>query len=185
MRRGYSALFFVIWFIACAGVANEPIAGRPAHHMAGGFRNPNADFQRPSTWAMRWRFVVRRLWTTSFSPRGFVAPRVANDGAVLRAGSVNPSITWIGHATLLIQINGVDAHRPAVERTSESGVLGRPAPAESSRAGIRRFASDRCGVDLDDHYDHLDLNTVKRLAAAHDPLFLVPLVSRRGLPRTE
>jgi N-acyl-phosphatidylethanolamine-hydrolysing phospholipase D len=26
-----------------------------------------------------------------------------------------------------------------------------------------------------DHYDHLDLGTVKRLAATHDPLFLVPL----------
>ncbi len=26
-----------------------------------------------------------------------------------------------------------------------------------------------------DHYDHLDLPTVKRLAAAHDPLFVVPL----------
>lgn len=26
-----------------------------------------------------------------------------------------------------------------------------------------------------DHYDHLDLGTVKRLAETHNPLFLVPL----------
>jgi Beta-lactamase superfamily domain len=30
-----------------------------------------------------------------------------------------------------------------------------------------------------DHYDHLDRDTVRRLAAAHDPLFLVPLELKR------
>ena len=41
-----------------------------------------------------------------------------------------------------------------------------------------------------DHYDHLDLNTVKRLAAARDPLFLVPLglkawFAENGMTRVE
>jgi hypothetical protein len=107
MRRRYCAIFFVILLIACAGVGNEPIAGQPAHHAMDGFRNPNRDFTRPSSWT-RWSFIVRRLWATAMSPRTFVAPRVANDGASLRAGSVNPSITWIGHSTLLVQINGVN-----------------------------------------------------------------------------
>jgi hypothetical protein len=107
MCRGYSASFFLILLIACAGVGSEPISEQPAHHVAGGFRNTNPDFHRPSTWT-RWSFVVRRLWTTSISPRTFVAPRLANDGAILRAGTVNPSITWIGHSTLLVQINGVN-----------------------------------------------------------------------------
>jgi len=190
MRRGYSALFFVIWFIACGGVANEPIAGRPAHHMAGGFRNPNADFQRPSTWT-RWRFVVRRLWTTSFSPRGFVAPRVANDGAVLRAGSVNPSITWIGHATLLVQINGVNVLTDPQwsERASPVSWGG---PRRLNPPGLAFEDLPRIDAVLisHDHYDHLDLNTVKRLAAVHDPLFLVPLglkawFAENGMTRVE
>jgi N-acyl-phosphatidylethanolamine-hydrolysing phospholipase D len=39
-----------------------------------------------------------------------------------------------------------------------------------------------------DHYDHLDLGTVQRLAATHDPLFLVPLglkawFADNGIPR--
>lgn len=75
--------------------------------MVGGFRNPNPDFRRPSAWT-RWSFIVRRLWSTTVAPRTFVAPRVFNDGAVLRAGTVNPSITWIGHATVVVQINGVN-----------------------------------------------------------------------------
>jgi N-acyl-phosphatidylethanolamine-hydrolysing phospholipase D len=41
-----------------------------------------------------------------------------------------------------------------------------------------------------DHYDHLDLPTVQRLAATHDPLFLVPLGMKawfvdNGMPRVE
>ena len=41
-----------------------------------------------------------------------------------------------------------------------------------------------------DHYDHLDVATVKRLAAAHDPLFLVPLgfgrwFAEQGIARVE
>ena len=39
-------------------------------------------------------------------------------------------------------------NRPAVERTSKSGVLGRPAPPEPSRARVRRFAAHRCCLDL-------------------------------------
>ena len=120
------------------GVGGEPIAGQPAHHVVGGFRNPNADFHRPSTWT-RWSFVVRRLWTTSISPRTFVAPRVANDGAILRRGSVNPSITWIGNSTLLVQINGVNILTDPQWSERASPVSGRPAPSKPSRAGIRRF----------------------------------------------
>ena len=34
---------------------------------------------------------------------------MANDGKALQAGLINPSITWVGHATLLVQMNGVNA----------------------------------------------------------------------------
>ncbi len=40
------------------------------------------------------------------------------------------------------------SNRPAVERTGKSGVLGRPAPSKPSRARIRRFAANRCCLDL-------------------------------------
>jgi len=174
-RRWCSAIFCSILLIACAGVGNEPIPRQPAHHVAGGFRNPNPDFRRPSAWT-RWSFVVRRLWATTLSPRTFVAPRVANDGAILRAGSMNPSITWIGHATLLVQINGVNILTDPQwsERASPVSWGG---PGRLSSPGLAFEDLPRVDVVLisHDHYDHLDLNTVKRLSAAVDPLFLVPL----------
>jgi N-acyl-phosphatidylethanolamine-hydrolysing phospholipase D len=172
---GCSIAFALSLLIACAGVANEPVPGQPAHHIAGGFRNPNPDFRRPSTWT-RWSFVVRRLVSTTISPRSFVAPRVVNDGAILRAGTMNPSVTWIGHSTLLVQTNGINflTDPQWSERASPASWGG---PRRLSPPGLALEDLPRIDVVLisHDHYDHLDLNTVKRLAAAHDPLFLVPL----------
>lgn len=175
MRFRYIAILLWSFAVACSGTANERLRGRPAHHVAGGFRNTNPDFHRPSAWT-RWSFVVRRLWMTSVSPRSFAAPRIANDGAMLRAGSVNPSITWIGHATLLVQLNGINILTDPQwsERASPVTWGG---PRRLSPPGLAFDNLPRIDVVLisHDHYDHLDLNTVKRLAAAHDPLFLVPL----------
>ena len=171
--RLYPALCFSILVIACSGT--EPIPGQPAHHVQGGFRNTDVDFHRPSPWT-RWSFVIRRLWTTSISPRHSATPRVFNDGAILRDGSVNPSVTWIGHATLLVQIGGVNILTDPQwnERASPVSWGG---PRRMSPPGVAFEDLPRIDVVLisHDHYDHLDLTTVKRLAAAHDPLFLVPL----------
>src|SRR5215510_8521681 len=118
--------------VACDSVGTEPLPGEPAHHADGGFRNTDPNFYRPSGWT-RWNFVVRRLLLASTAPRTFDAPRIANDGAALRAGLVNPSITWIGHATLLVQLDGInfltDPHWG--ERASPL-----------SWAGLRKFATD-------------------------------------------
>ena len=165
----------IILFSGCGSVGTESLPGRPPHHVAGGFRNTAPDFYRPSAWT-RWSFVFRRLWAGLLAPRSFDAPRVANAGNALRAGSVNPSITWIGHATLLIQLDGINI-------LTDPQWSGRASPV--SWGGPRRLSAPGLAFEdlptievvviSHDHYDHLDLATVKRLAEAHDPLFLVPL----------
>ena len=82
------------------------------------------------------------------------------------------------------------SNRPAVERTSKSGVLGRPAPSQPSGLAFEDLPRIDVVLISHDHYDHLDLNTVKRLAAARDPLFLVPLglkawFAENGMTRVE
>jgi len=171
-------------------VGSEPLPGRPAHHVEGGFRNPDPAFTRPGGWT-RWSFFVRRIWGTTFAARSYEAPRVANDGRGLRDGTVNPSVTWVGHSTLLIQVDGVtvltDPHWG--ERASPIAWGG---PRRLSPPGLAFEALP--GIDAvvisHDHYDHLDLATVKRVAEAHDPLFLVPLglkrwLGERGITRVE
>ena len=171
-----SAVVVSLWLLIAGGSGGtEPLPVELAHHVDGGFRNTDANFHRPSGWS-RWNFVVRRLFLASTAPRTFDAPRVANDGAALRAGLVNPSITWIGHATLLVQLDGVnfltDPHWG--ERASPLSWAG---PRRLSPPGLAFENLPRIDVVVisHDHYDHLDLGTVKRLAEQHDPLFLVPL----------
>jgi len=159
----------------CGNIHREPLPGAPVHHVAGGFRNIDPDFRRPSTWT-RWNFVLRRLWASSISPRSFAAPRVANDGSALRAGVVNPSVTWIGHSTLLIQMDGQNILTDP-QWSAQASPISWVGPKRLSPPGLAFEDLPRIHavVISHDHYDHLDLATVKRLAATHDPLFFVPL----------
>jgi len=93
--------------VACASGGTEPGSGQPVHQIQGGFRNLDPNFARASSWT-RWTFIVRRSMQSLTSPRTFDAPRVANDGAALRAQPSFPTITWVGHATLLVQVDGLN-----------------------------------------------------------------------------
>src|SRR5690348_9265000 len=106
-------------------------------------------------------FFARRIWV-SFVPRPGAAPRVSYDRAAM---SRSPSITWIGHATFLVRMDGVTF-------LTDPMFSDRAAPV--SFAGPRRLVPP--GVPLDnvpapyfvllshDHYDHADVRTVRRLA---------------------
>ena len=166
---------FLLILLSGATAGSEPATGRPLHHVEGGFRNLDPAFGRPSAWT-RWTFIARRTWQSLTGPRAFDAPRVANDGAALRTIPPPPSITWIGHATVLVQVDGLNV-------LTDPNWNDRAGP--TSWIGARRVAApglafeDLPRIDVvtisHDHYDHLDLPTVKRLAATHAPLFLVPL----------
>jgi N-acyl-phosphatidylethanolamine-hydrolysing phospholipase D len=99
-----------------------------------------------------------------------------NDGALLRANGNDPTVTWIGHATVLLQLDGLN-------------ILTDPhwgdAVGPVRVPGLRRLVPP--GLEFDhlpridavvishDHWDHLDLATVRRLAARWQPTFFVPL----------
>ncbi len=175
VRLGVLALCWALLATGCAGVGTEPLPGKPTHHVEGGFRNTDPGITRPDSWT-RWSFFARRIWQSVTSPRTFDPPRVANDGRALRDGSVNPSITWVGHSTLLVQLDGLnvltDPHWG--ERASPLSWAG---PRRMSPPGLAFDDLPRIDVVVisHDHYDHLNLETVQRLAATHNPLFIVPL----------
>jgi N-acyl-phosphatidylethanolamine-hydrolysing phospholipase D len=151
------------------------VPGAPPHHRQRGFANDNPDFTRPPFWR-RTTFFVRRMWATTFAPRSAELPRVANDGAALRANAAEPTITWVGHATLLIQLDGVNVLTDPQwsERASPVGFAG---PRRVTPPGLAFDDLPPIHVVLisHDHFDHLDVATVRRLAAVHHPRFYVPL----------
>jgi len=161
--------------LGCAEVG-EPLPGAPPHVLKNGFRNTNPAFATPSAWE-RITFMIGRSWTTTFNPRTANLPSVENDGAALRH---NPrpeaTVTWIGHSTLLIQLDGVnmltDPHWSA--RASPVGFAG-PSRVMPPGLAFEQLPPIHLVVISHDHYDHLDLDTVRRLNIEHHPLFLVPL----------
>lgn len=88
-------------------------------------------------------------------------------------------VTFIGHATLLIQVAGVNILTDPVwsERASPLDFAG---PKRVQAPGVAFDALPRIDVVLisHDHYDHLDLATLKRLDQRDQPQVIVPLGNR-------
>ncbi len=180
IRPGHALAFAALTLLAlgCAGVGREPLPGAPAHHVEGGFRNVDPTHPRATGWT-RFKFIVTRAWDSFTSPRAFETPRETVEGLragqALRAGS-EPTMTWIGHATVLLRVDGLTILTDPnwSERASPLTWAG---PRRLVPPGLPFEELPRVDVVIisHDHYDHLDLATVKRLAAEHDPLFVVPL----------
>ena len=161
---------------------------RPFHHTDNGFRNNHPDgWQRGSFWA--WQ---RERWSKGIAkppPGGWRFPSVKSNDAWLRANHSEPTITWLGHSTFLLQIDGVnlltDPHLSP--RASPFRLLG-PKRWMPPALAVEALPHIDIALISHNHYDHLDAATVTRLArqAGGPPRYMVPLklgewFKRRGL----
>jgi N-acyl-phosphatidylethanolamine-hydrolysing phospholipase D len=120
-------------------------------------------------------------------PDPTVFARVPPDFVPPRAPQSQLTVTWVGHSSLLIQLNGLNVLTDPMWSEHASPV---------QFAGPRRWVppgiafEDLPPVDVilesHNHYDHLDSNTVRRLARTHRqatwivPLGLASFVQQRG-----
>ena len=160
-------------FGVAAPQADPASPASPSHHLLRGFRNLDATYR----YTVRDR--VERLIRRTFEgwPARGAAPRVlANDGAALRANGTAPTLTWIGHATLLVQLAGVNVLTDPIwsDRASPVYFAG---PRRLVAPGMRfeDLPPIHAVVISHDHYDHLDVDTIERLVRVHQPRFFVPL----------
>lgn len=155
-----------------ANAANRYYEGPVSDHFDGRvFFNPGGTPPRDFADLLKWQFGGGKArWPAAWPsphPRAKPAPRIEGDG--LR-------VTMVGHATLLIQVAGLNILTDPVwsERCSPVSFAG---PKRVNPPGIA--LADLPAVDLvlvsHNHYDHLDTATLQRLAAAHDPLVLTAL----------
>jgi N-acyl-phosphatidylethanolamine-hydrolysing phospholipase D len=150
--------------------APAPASDRPLHHLGRGFRN----IDRHYSYSLASR-VVHVLRHASDEARGRPLQVLPADFAAMRAPAAT-TMTWVGHSTFLIQLGGVNILTDPnwSDRTSPVGFAG---PRRLVPPGIA-FADlppIHAVIISHDHYDHLDVNTVKRLARDHHPTFFVPL----------
>jgi N-acyl-phosphatidylethanolamine-hydrolysing phospholipase D len=142
--------------LACVGMAAASGAPREGDR----FFNPGGERSWPGP-HVTVPFFLRKGWTSVVGREGR-APQVPHDReAVLH----NPSVTWIGHSTMLVRMDGVTFLTDPMfsERASPIGF-----------AGPKRLVPP--GVPLDelppidfatlshDHYDHTDLPSIEALA---------------------
>ena len=109
---------------------------------------------------------------------GWRTPTATPDLAALRGPAKTPSVTWIGHATVLLRLGGLNILVDPIFSARASPV---------AFAGPKRIAplpidiADLPPIDVvlitHNHYDHLDEASIRRLAAtpAGSPRFVVPL----------
>jgi N-acyl-phosphatidylethanolamine-hydrolysing phospholipase D len=152
-----------------------------SHHTAKGFRNNYIESVTKSLGdVLRWQ-LQRIRYGLPPKPR-LPTPQVTADLDFIRrnalAGPMTPAVTWIGHATMLVQASGLTVLTDPIFSTRASPVqfLG---PARAQRPGIA--LEDLPHIDVvaisHNHYDHLDRASVRVLAnqPGGAPLFLVPL----------
>ena len=86
------------------------------------------------------------------------------------------TLTWVGHTSFLVQMAGLNILIDPVwsERASPLPFLG-PRRWVSPGVEFDRLPPIDLVVLSHDHYDHLDRDSVQRLAATHRPRFFVPL----------
>lgn len=143
-------------------MAERPRAGRAAD---GRFLDPwhSPDDRRGTREFLRWR--LQRI-------RSQLAPDPAPHELPIAAADITPyaidevRLTWIGHATFLIQVPGANILTDPVWSTRVSPVPW-AGPARIAPPGVPFDALPSIDAVLlsHDHYDHLDRPTVRRLHA--------------------
>lgn len=168
------------------GVAELP---RPVRSSSGVYSHPWPYKQPGFTGVLKWRLCgdtkapkfptpeeAQRLLPSvdSISPLVY---RYDDSTKISPAGTDPLTVTWTGHASFLVQHNGLTILTDPVfsERCAPVQFAGpkRMVPAPIPVAKLPRR------VDIvtisHNHYDHLDTATVKELIELHNPYFVVPL----------
>jgi len=177
MHTRFKIIFVGLVIISILFIYNIADAqqGNFDHHTEDGFRNPWPGYEDRGYYdLLKWGVWERITGDKPEKKDQYDFPLVNNDGSYLRGNTSDFTVTWIGHSTLLIQLDGINILTDPIWSDRCSPV---------QWAGPKRHVQP--GIDFDklpqidlvlishDHYDHLDKNTIKRLG--NKPLYLIPL----------
>ena len=173
-----AAIAAVITLACTACTLNNPYYDpQKPHHTRNGFRNNylvgdiGSDF-------LKWQYERTVAGLPKPPANGYAFPVDTPDLAWLAANRSMPSATWIGHATMLVQVGGTNVLTDPIfsERASPVGFAG---PKRRVRPGLTLAQMPHVDVVVisHNHYDHLDRDSVIGLNKQDGgpPLFLVPL----------
>ena len=164
----------------CSGVGKPMGGSAPYHHLENGFRNPPESMNRKVPVSRRLQFLAQAIWknATMTSPDipsdHFVSRSQAQ--AQLAAMGEDDFVSWIGHATFLVRLDGLTVLTDPVfsRRASPMSFAG---PERLLPPGL--FIEDLPPIDVvvisHAHYDHLDTQTLENLPNKQRITAVVPL----------
>lgn len=174
----YAIILFLMSILDCS---NVQVDTNKKHHTKDGFKNLSPNYVDKS-----FGDVIRWWWNRSFSdrpsrdPADYKIESTVSNGEHLKTSQY--SVTWVGHATVLIQMNGINILTDPIWSERCSPV---------SFAGPKRYTAP--GIKLDDlptihaviishnHYDHMDLPTLKILDKKFKPVIIAGLKNKKFL----
>lgn len=173
------ALLFSLALGACATPGNPYFDYARSHHTPTGFRNNYiAELGNGSGNFWKWQWERALAGLPKPPANGYAVALATPEVAWIKANRTETAATWIGHATVLLQMAGVNI-------LTDPHLTLRASPV--SFAGPKRLVA--AGLALDqlphidmvvishNHYDHLDESSVLTLSrqAGGGPRFFVPL----------
>jgi N-acyl-phosphatidylethanolamine-hydrolysing phospholipase D len=154
------------------------------HHTKNGFVNNYLPVDIGSASLLKWQWQRFTQGLPKPPPNGYQFPLEKPDVAWLQANRSAGSATWIGHATMLLQLRGLNILTDPVfsqraAPTQFAGPKRKVAPALS----FEQLPHIDVVLISHNHYDHLDLASVLQLnrQPGGAPLFLVPLGIKRWM----
>jgi len=175
------------WLLAGCTHVNPYYDPAKPHHTPEGFRNNYAaQINKPFSDLVKWRIAAARegMPKPPLAPTPVAIPEMQR----LQSNRTQASVTWIGHATALVQCGGLNVLTDPVfaDRASPLSFAG-PKRAQPPGIAMKDLPAIDVVVISHNHYDHLDIDAVRELSERSQgrtlvlvPLGLKPYLEQRG-----
>src|SRR5437870_227666 len=128
----------------------------------GRFRNLDGTGAHPARDVFRWAVLDRLAGRRKHSPSRAEVPVAQVDRALLATPAVAPRITWLGHASFLVQLDGASVLIDPIFSDAIAGFIHRNVPAPLKPSELPRIDATLVSHS---HYDHLDTASVRAVGA--------------------
>ena len=151
----------------------NPVAKYSPNYHDGVFRNLEPASEASLTRQDQWRLVHQVLSGGADQRPANPIPLVTPAAGVPAAGL---AVTWYGHSSAVIEVDGYRVLADPVwsERCSPSRAVG-PQRLHEPPSELDALPAIDAVIISHDHYDHLDVDTIKQLARTQRAKFFVPL----------
>jgi len=168
-------LFLLSSTVGCSqGVISKN--SEQAHHTESGFSNIPHVETASSKGAL---FVLRRIWGSAFHPKVPQGHRIEESLALSQLNELaeHNTITWLGHSTFLLRIDGktILTDPFLTDRASPFSFVGGITRYVPPGISIKNLPQVDIVVISHNHYDHLDLHTLCALPNRSNIDVFIPL----------